>query len=46
MNIYIWIFLGIIVVLAAALVIVGLRSRREETPFEERLNDYIAREKK
>ncbi len=43
MNIYIWIFLGIIVVLAAALVIVGLRSRREETPFEERLNDYIAR---
>ncbi len=43
MNIYIWIFLGIIVVLAAALVIVGLRSRREETPFEERLNEYIAR---
>ncbi len=43
MNIYIWIFLGIIVVLATALVIVGLRSRRDETPFEERLNDYIAR---
>ena len=43
MNIYIWIFLGIIVVLAAALIIVGLRSRREETPFDERLNEYIAR---
>ena len=43
MNIYIWIFLGIIVVLAGALVIVGMRSRREETPFEERLNEYIAR---
>lgn len=43
MNIYIWVFLGIIVVLAAALVIVGLRSRREETPFDERLYDYIAR---
>jgi tight adherence protein C len=42
-NIYIWIFLGFIVVLAGALVIVGMRSRREETPFEERLNDYIAR---
>jgi len=43
MNIYIWIFLGIIVLLAVALVIVGLRSRQEETPFEERLNEYIAR---
>ena len=43
MNIYIWIFLGVIVVLAGALIIVGMRSRREETPFEERLNDYIAR---
>jgi len=42
-NIYIWIFLGFIVVLAGALVIVGMRSRREETPFEERLNEYIAR---
>jgi len=42
-NIYIWIFVGIIVVLAAALVIVGLRNRREETPFDDRLNDYIAR---
>jgi tight adherence protein C len=42
-NIYIWIFVGIIVVLAAALVIVGLRGRREESPLDERLNDYIAR---
>jgi len=42
-NIYIWIFLGIIILLAVALVIVGLRSRQEETPFEERLNEYIAR---
>ncbi len=43
MNIYIWIFVGMIVVLAAALVIVGLRNRQEETPFDERLNEYIAR---
>jgi tight adherence protein C len=43
MNIYIWIFLGIIVVLAVALVSVGLRNRKDETPFEERLNEYIAR---
>ncbi|MGB2962606.1 MAG: type II secretion system F family protein [Anaerolineales bacterium] len=43
MNIYIWIFLGIIVTLAVILVIVGLRSRQEETPFDERLNEYISR---
>ena len=43
MNIYIWIFLGVIVILAAALVIVGLRNRQDETPFDERLNEYIAR---
>ncbi|RLD09090.1 MAG: type II secretion system F family protein [Chloroflexota bacterium] len=43
MNPYIWIFIGIIVVLAAALVIVGLRNRREESPLDERLNEYIAR---
>jgi len=43
MNVYIWIFIGIIVVLAAALVIVGMRNRREESPLDERLNDYISR---
>ena len=43
MNIYIWIFLGIIIALAAMLVIVGLRNRQEETPFDDRLNEYIAR---
>jgi tight adherence protein C len=43
MNIYIWIFLGIIIVMAAALVIVGLRNRREESPLDDRLNEYISR---
>lgn len=43
MNIYIWIFIGIIVVLAVSLVIVGMRNRQSETPFEERLNEYISR---
>jgi tight adherence protein C len=43
MNIYIWIFIGIIVVLAVSLVIVGMRNRQLETPFEERLNEYISR---
>lgn len=43
MNIYIWIFIGIIVVLAVSLVIVGMRNRKLETPFEERLNEYISR---
>jgi len=43
MNIYIWIFIGIIVVLAVALVIVGLRNRQEETPLDDRLNEYISR---
>jgi tight adherence protein C len=43
MNIYIWIFIGVIVVLAGALVIVGLRNRREESPLDERLNEYISR---
>ena len=43
MNIYIWIFIGIIVVMAAALVIVGLRNRQEETPLDDRLNEYISR---
>jgi tight adherence protein C len=42
-NIYIWVFLGIVVILAAALVIVGMRNRQEESPLDERLNDYIAR---
>jgi tight adherence protein C len=42
-NIYIWIFIGIIVVLAVSLVIVGMRNRQLETPFEERLNEYISR---
>ena len=43
MNIYIWIFIGIIVVLAVALVVVGMRSRQDETPLDERLADYISR---
>ena len=43
MNIFIWIFLGVIIVLAGFLTVVGLRSRQEETPLEERLNEYIAR---
>lgn len=43
MNIYIWIFIGIIVVLAVSLVIVGMRNRQSETSFEERLNEYISR---
>ena len=43
MNIYIWIFIGIIVVMAVALVIVGLRNRQEETPLDDRLNEYISR---
>lgn len=43
MNIYIWIFIGIIIALAVMLVVVGLRNRQEETPFEERLNEYISR---
>ncbi|MFN2113904.1 MAG: type II secretion system F family protein [Anaerolineales bacterium] len=43
MNIYIWIFIAVIVILAAALVIVGMRNRREESPLDERLNEYISR---
>jgi tight adherence protein C len=43
MNIYIWIFIAIIVALAGALVVIGLRGRREESPLDERLNDYISR---
>lgn len=43
MNIFIWIFFSVIVVLAGILVIVGLRSRQEETPLEERLHEYIAK---
>lgn len=43
MNIYIWIFVGIIVILAGALVLIGLRNRREESPLDERLNEYISR---
>ena len=43
MNIYIWIFIGIVVILAASLTIVGLRNRREESPLDERLNEYISR---
>lgn len=42
MNMFIWIFLGVIIILAVILTIVGLRSRQEETPLEERLNEYIA----
>ena len=43
MNIYIWIFIGIIVALAVMLVVIGLRNRQDETPFDERLNEYISR---
>ena len=43
MNIYIWIFIGIIVALAVMLVVVGFRNRQAETPFDERLNEYISR---
>lgn len=43
MNIYIWIFIGLIVILAAALVIVGFRNRQDQSPLDDRLNDYIAR---
>ena len=43
MNPYIWIFIGIVLVLAASLTIVGLRNRREESPLDERLNEYISR---
>jgi tight adherence protein C len=43
MNIYIWIFIGIIVILAVALAVVGMRNRREESPLDERLNEYISR---
>ncbi len=39
---FIWIFLGVIIVLAGILIVVGLRSRQEETPLEERLHEYIA----
>ena len=35
--------MGVIIVLAGVLTVVGLRSRQEETPLEERLNEYIAR---
>jgi tight adherence protein C len=43
MNIYIWIFIGIVIILAGSLTIVGLRNRREESPLDERLNEYISR---
>ena len=43
MNIYIWIFIGIIVVLAVALIVVGMRNRQDETPLDDRLAEYISR---
>ena len=43
MNTYLWIFIGIIVILAGALVVVGLRNRKEDTPLDVRLEDYISR---
>jgi len=43
MNILIWIFLLVIVIMAVILVIVGLRNRQEETPLDERLKEYISR---
>jgi len=42
-NIFIWIFIGIIVVLSVALIVVGMRSRQDETPLDERLAEYISR---
>jgi len=42
-NIFIWIFIGIIVVLTVALIVVGIRNRQDETPFDERLAEYISR---
>lgn len=42
MNIYIWIFIGVIVVLAVSLVVVGMRNRQIDTPLEERLHEYIS----
>jgi tight adherence protein C len=43
MNVYIWIFIGIIVVLAVALVVVGMRNRQDQTPLDDRLAEYISR---
>ncbi len=43
MNILIWVFLLVIVIMAVILVIVGLRNRQEETPLDERLKEYISR---
>ena len=43
MTIYLWIFIGIIVILAGALVLVGLRNRKDDTPLDLRLEDYISR---
>jgi len=43
MNIFIWIFIGIIVVLAVALVVVGMRNRQDQTPLDDRLAEYISR---
>ena len=43
MNIYLWIFIGIIVILAGALVAVGLRNRKDDTPLDLRLEEYISR---
>ena len=42
MDIYIWIFIGVIVVLAVSLVVVGMRNRQIDTPLEERLHEYIS----
>lgn len=42
MNVYIWIFVGIIVILAVSLIVVGMRNRQEDTPLEERLHEYIS----
>ena len=43
MNILIWVFLLVIVIMAVILVVVGLRNRQEETPLDERLKEYISR---
>ncbi len=43
MNIFIWIFIGIIVVLAVALVVVGMRNRQDQTPLDDRLAEYISK---
>ncbi len=43
MSTLIWVVLLVVVILSVVLVLVGMRQRKDETPFEERLNEYISR---